>query len=153
VTIYLPLGDVSALQTRTEPMPEASTVDGSEAILVVEDEEAVRDIVREILTQRGYRVWTAHDAEAAERLFEAEGDRVNLLLTDVVMPGKSGPELYRELSQRQPDLKVLFMTGYSPADLLNGEVSATDHPFITKPFEIGALCRRVRGVLDGHPDR
>jgi len=153
VTIYLPLGDVSALQARTEPMPEASTVDGSEAILVVEDEEAVRDIVREILTHRGYRVWTAHDAEAAERLFEAEGDRVNLLLTDVVMPGKSGPELYRELSQRQPDLKVLFMTGYSPADLLNGEVSATDHPFITKPFEIGALCRRVRGILDGHPDR
>lgn len=127
-------------------VPEAS-LEGTERILLVEDEPAVLDLVRRTLESYGYTVVHAGTPERALRAVQ-EGARVDLLLTDVVMPGMNGPELARQLTAIDPQLRVLFMSGYSAEvatehGLLSGDVS-----LITKPFSPTALAAHVRAVLD-----
>jgi two-component system, cell cycle sensor histidine kinase and response regulator CckA len=122
---------------------------GSETIVLVEDDEAVRNLVRAMLESKGYRVLAAAGAEAAERLCaECPGD-VDLLLSDVVMPEVNGRVLAERLAAVTPSLRVLFMSGYSDeAVYRHGEISP-DAAFIEKPFTDRTLARKVRDVLDG----
>lgn len=117
--------------------------DHAETIMVVEDQPATAQITRILLESWGYRVIEAHCAEEALSIFERDGEGVHLLLTDVIMPGMSGPQLARELANRKPELRVVFMSGY-PADQLN-ESEAT---FLPKPFNPASLSRMVRKELD-----
>ncbi len=130
-----------------EPIPKVPV--GTETILLVEDEDSVRALVQQILKLQGYRVLAARDARAALELCVDPVDKLELLLTDVVMPDTSGPDLAEELQSRFRGLKVLFISGYADSDdgvrLLNQRQAA----FLQKPFSPEALACKVREVLDG----
>ncbi|HJT28902.1 MAG TPA: ATP-binding protein [Pyrinomonadaceae bacterium] len=122
---------------------------GSETILLVEDAELVRNLARQVLETAGYRVLVAANAEAAIDLCEKiNGDRIDLLLTDVVMPGMSGNEMSRILVAKQPDLPVLYMSGYTDEAIVQHGVLEAGINFLQKPFTPGALTSKVREVLD-----
>ncbi|PWT85541.1 MAG: hybrid sensor histidine kinase/response regulator, partial [Blastocatellia bacterium] len=121
---------------------------GSETVIVVEDEEGVRFLTRMILERAGYKVFDACNPAEAEQLFEQHGDSIDMLISDVVMPGASGPVLYGRLSERWPLLKVLFMSGYTGETMIRDHgLDATD-AFMQKPFTADGLARKVREVLD-----
>ena len=122
---------------------------GSETILLVEDAELVRNLTRQVLETAGYRVLEAANAEAAIDLCERiNGDRIDLLLTDVVMPGMSGNEMSRILLAKQPGMPVLYMSGYTDDAIVQHGVLEAGINFLQKPFTPGALASKVREVLD-----
>ena len=146
-TVYLPRTDDEIVQeSALEASPGISTR-GTETILVAEDEDGVRALVRPALQARGYRVLAAESGAEALRLLEEEAGRIDLLLTDVIMPGMSGPELAAAVTARYGSgIKILFMSGYTD-DALHS--LAPGAPLIGKPFTLDALARRVRDMLDG----
>jgi len=121
---------------------------GSETILLVEDEDMVRGVTRNILRRAGYRVMEARCARDALRLSEECEGAVNLLLTDVVMPETSGPELARALVLLRPTMKVLFMSGYTDDSIVRHGVLEAGVAFLQKPLSPSSLSRKVREVLD-----
>lgn len=145
VRIYLPA--VTAPAERREPEPPPAKTFGTESILVVEDNDAVRELAILTLRQRGYTVLEASSAEQAIDLI-ARGARPQLLLTDVVMPGLSGPNLAARLLQQIPRLRVLYMSGYSEAAAAAHGTFGGSVPLLQKPFTSGQLAERVRVALD-----
>jgi signal transduction histidine kinase/CheY-like chemotaxis protein len=137
------------------PGPSAATapsdpIRGTETILIAEDEDAIRVMLKEALHRHGYRVLEAAEPNAARRILEAATERVDLLLTDVVMPGGSGPELAAWARQRRPALPVLFMTGYADEATLRREgVTVAGAPVVSKPFDPDAIAVLIRRTLDG----
>jgi two-component system, cell cycle sensor histidine kinase and response regulator CckA len=124
---------------------------GTETILLVEDEAFVREVTHVVLESAGYRVVTARNA--VEALAERERmSHVDLLLTDVVLPGKSGRALACDLRSRQPSLVVLFVSGYA-MQLSEIEAARPVEAFLPKPFSAAALLRKVRQMLDGKTER
>jgi two-component system, cell cycle sensor histidine kinase and response regulator CckA len=122
---------------------------GTETILLVEDEAALRALVQPALEGRGYRVLAAASGAEALRVMEDEPSRVELLLTDVVLPSMSGPELVAAVSQRfGAGVKVLYMSGYTDDAIVQHGVLAPGTQLIGKPFTLDALAGRVRQVLD-----
>jgi two-component system, cell cycle sensor histidine kinase and response regulator CckA len=124
---------------------------GRETILLVEDEDSVRVIIGAVLRRKGYRVLEASDARVACDLFARHGRAIDLLLTDVIMPGVNGPALAQRLIGERPELRVLFISGYSDMAITLG----SDNPnvgFLSKPFTASALAGRVREML-GSPSR
>src|SRR5690606_38034977 len=119
-----------------------------EIIVVVEDEERVRNFSVEALRELGYRVIHAADGREAFRLLEA-GQPVSLLFTDVVMPEMTGGELARRARLLQPGLKVLFTSGYTPDDASMAQHLSNGERVLPKPFGIAALATAVRAALDG----
>jgi len=125
---------------------------GSESILLVEDEATVRELASRILRGAGYRVLAAANADEALALSERAGSGVDLLLTDVVMPGMSGRELAEELARRRAFRAVVFMSGYTVDPLIVGVRASTEAGFLAKPFTPDDLLRIVRDALDARPD-
>ena len=144
--VYLPR--VDAPIDVTPASPAAETCDGSETILLLEDEEAVRALAERVLVQRGYRVLAA--ATPGEALDLAAGckDGLHLLLSDVVLPGMSGTALADKLLADHPGLCVLYMSGYTDDAIVQNGMLGRDRPFIQKPFTPEALLRKVRWLLD-----
>jgi len=126
-------------------LPEQKT------ILLVEDDETVRKLVREVLRDYGYQVLVAENGDEALSLAEQYDATIHLLLTDVVMPGMSGRILANRLSALRPGMKLLFMSGYTDDAIVHYGVLDADTPFIQKPFAPHVLAQRVRDVLDGQP--
>ena len=125
---------------------------GDETVLVVEDDPTVRKLVRRILVEAGYDVLVAANGGEALLLCETHGESLRLMLTDVVMPSLSGPDLARRLATACPNLKVLYMSGYTNDALVGHGISEKDLGFIPKPFSAEALTRKVRAVLEsGEP--
>jgi two-component system cell cycle sensor histidine kinase/response regulator CckA len=145
VRIYLPSVAAPAEKRPQEPVPIKTY--GSESILVVEDNDAVRELALLTLRQRGYNVMEANSAEQAIDLI-ARGARPQLLLTDVVMPGLSGPNLAARLLQQNPRLRVLYMSGYSPDAAAAHGTFFGGVPLLQKPFTSSQLAERVRIALD-----
>jgi two-component system, cell cycle sensor histidine kinase and response regulator CckA len=144
--IYLPLiVDESFVAA---PRPAAEYVTGNETILLVEDQETLREVVQETLQDLGYTLLVAEGADAALALAAAHEGPIHLLLSDVVMPRVSGPELATRLASLRPEVKVLFMSGYTN-DVL-GRTGAGLHaaPLLDKPFTCDGLARKVRYALD-----
>jgi two-component system cell cycle sensor histidine kinase/response regulator CckA len=123
-------------------------VQGSETILLAEDEQSVRAITALLLETLGYRVLKASTGEEALRLAEASREKIHLLMADVVMPGLSGRELAEVLQSRDPNLKVLFQSGYTDDAVLRYGIVHAEVAFLPKPFTLDALARKVREVLD-----
>jgi PAS domain S-box-containing protein len=121
---------------------------GSETIMLVEDEAAVRALAQTILSRSGYTVLAAASADDAARL-AAEHPPVDLLLTDVVMPGASGPTIHRRLSERQAGLRVLYMSGFAEEAIAEHGIVRSGVPFLPKPFTAPDLTRAVRAAIDG----
>ena len=115
-------------------------------ILVVDDEPEVRKLVTAMLTRNGYRVLTADTGENAVRLFRSNPD-VELLLTDVVAPGMSGPMIADEIAALKPDIKVLFMSGYDGTQVVQRYVVEKNYSLLIKPFTMEQLEGKVRETL------
>jgi signal transduction histidine kinase len=145
--IYFPRVTAEAEEYRrvgdTFEMPK-----GSETILLVEDAALVRTLARQVLETAGYKVLEAASAEAALTICEPNGTRIDLLLTDVVMPGMSGNDMSKILLARQPDMPVLYMSGYTDEAIVQHGVLEAGINFLQKPFSPGALALKVREVLD-----
>jgi PAS domain S-box-containing protein len=144
-SIYLP-----AVQGAADPVPLVETQlpspPGTETVLLVEDEPGVRRLAIRVLEKQGYQVLSADNATAA--LGVARGtDPIDLLITDIVMPGQSGPDLAAELVAERPGLKILFMSGYSESRLRDANRCAAG-AFLQKPFTPSVLAQRVRECLD-----
>ncbi|HET7287363.1 MAG TPA: ATP-binding protein, partial [Pyrinomonadaceae bacterium] len=146
--IYFPRVTAEAQEyKRTNGSAEMPT--GCETILLVEDAALVRTLARQVLETAGYYVLEAESAEAALKVCESiNGTRIDLLLTDVVMPGMSGNDMSKILLARQPDMPVLYMSGYTDDAIVQHGVLEPGINFLQKPFSPGALALKVREVLD-----
>jgi DNA-binding NtrC family response regulator len=131
---------------KATPEHEPAAV-GTETILLVEDEDAVRSIVSMVLQQAGYTVLEASGGHAALEQAAAHAQRIHLLITDVVMPGMGGHELVQRLLEVRPGLKVLYLSGHTDDALIRRGVMEADVAFLQKPFKISALTSKVREVL------
>jgi PAS domain S-box-containing protein len=145
--IYLPLVDGSA-EVIDHPEGNGAAPTGTETILLVEDEEAVRAVVRQALERHGYRVVAAADGAAAIRMLGAAEQPVHMLITDVVMPGMSGRQLAAEFATMRPNARILFMSGYTTDAVVRHGVLDPGIAYLQKPFSPAALLRKVRQVLD-----
>jgi len=149
--VYLPRIDAPVESTRPAPVIPAS-LRGSEAILLVEDQEEVRKLVRRMLEGRGYRVLVAASGHEALRLAEQQAGAIHLLVTDVVMPGMSGREVALLLAPTHPTMKVLYLSGYTDESVVRHGILEPGVAFLQKPFTAETLARKVREVLDSdHP--
>jgi len=143
--VYLPMVEVpeelAASETRLAGMR------GSETVLLCEDEEHIRKLVETMLTRQGYRVLSAETPEQAVEIARRHEGDVALLLTDIVMPQKSGFDLAREIREKRPDIKLLLMSGYTDNRVSNSWMLDSGTPFLQKPFSAASLTRKVREAL------
>ena len=116
-------------------------------MLLVEDEPAVRELIREILELDGFAVLEAGSGEEALDVQQAHGGKIDLLLTDVVMPGMSGPQLAEHLGPIRPDMKVLYVSGYNDEKIFRHGLSEPGRAFLHKPFTPDLLISRVLEIL------
>ena len=126
----------------------SAAVGGSETILVVEDEEGVRTLVCAVLRASGYNVIEASNGGEALSICERHQEAVHLMVTDVVMPGMSGRELSGKLGLLRPQMKVLYLSGYTSNAIVHHGVLEAGVSFLQKPFTPEVLTQKVRGVLD-----
>ncbi len=150
-TIYLPRVEQCSEAHGATPVSLAAA-GGSETVLLVEDEESVRQLVRETLEARGYRVLEAENGEAGLAVATEHKDTIHLVITDVVMPGMSGHELAQRVLNARPDTKVLYLSGYTEDAFGEKGAAETGRAFLQKPFTLQSLSRKVREVL-GRPAR
>ena len=129
-----------------ERVVEPQRASGAATVLLVEDEQAVRELVRIILERAGHSVVEAANAEEGETLFEAMDD-VDLLVSDVVLPGRSGFELFHRLHAKLPSLRVLFISGYTDYAMFDETIVERDLAFLEKPFSAEGLVTKIREVL------
>jgi len=146
IRIYLPSADAKAAAEVAEPVPLAAQR-GDETILVLEDEARVRKLVCEVLTSRGYKVLEAVRGEQAVRIAAEHDGRIDLFLTDVVMPEMSGPQVLEQIRASHPHTKVLFMSGYTDEAMMHHGILDSGAPFLQKPFLPETLARKVREAL------
>jgi PAS domain S-box-containing protein len=144
--IYLPRID-SAQSAAAPPDARGAALDGSETVLLVEDDASVCELVRAVLTSHGYTVLSARRPNEAEALCEANRDRIDLLLSDVVMPEMSGAELAKRLTVHNSRMKILFMSGYIDDSLIRQGIQEKEVAFLQKPFSPLNLAKKVREVL------
>ena len=144
--IYLPRVEESP-EEMAPPKSQENEKGGCETVLLVEDEASVRELVRETLAARGYKVLEAENGESGLRVAEAHGDGIDILITDVVMPGMGGRELAKRLLQIRPNLAVLYLSGYTEDTILHQGVLGPGTAFLQKPFTLQNLARKVREVL------
>jgi two-component system, cell cycle sensor histidine kinase and response regulator CckA len=140
------VGDEVAIPPAEQHAPD--TIRGVETVLVVEDEEPLRRLTRRILESRGYTVFDAADGDEAIQTLASLSSRVDLVLTDVVMPGMSGRELVERLLPVYPWLRVLFMSGYTEDMMLQHRIAELGITVVEKPFTRDDLARAVRNTLD-----
>ena len=144
--VYLPRIEETVETTRRAEKP--ATRKGTETILLVEDEEGVRELAQLVLEGAGYSVLVAESAAGAEELCAEHAGKIHLLLTDVMMPGISGRELARRISERYPRTRVLYMSGYTDNVIADGGMLEPGIAFLQKPFTPAALAQKIREVLD-----
>ena len=148
--VYLPRVDAEVDVQKAQVAP--ATLRGTETVLLVEDEEQVRTIVSSILRRQGYRVVVAQNAGEALLHCEQHPEPIDLLVTDVVMPQMSGPELARRLVQVRPEMKVLCMSGYTDDSIVRHGVLQSGVAYLQKPVTPVSLATKVREVLDERPE-
>jgi two-component system, cell cycle sensor histidine kinase and response regulator CckA len=145
--IYFPRVPETPEVRSKKPNP-AEFVKGTETILIVEDEAALRELARELLEANGYKVLEAERGDKAIQLVERSQTPIDLLLTDVVMPGIGGKQLAKRLLELRPGLHVLYMSGYTDDVITNRGVLPENTLLLPKPFTRAVLLRRVREALD-----
>ena len=149
--IYLPktMGDVEPEEKEKTPIAE---LDGSETVLIVEDDDSLRKLAQKTLQKHGYRVLAAENGENALRVSEEHEGSIQLMITDVVMPKIGGKEVAEQLHPIYPQMKVIYMSGYTDNSIAHYGVLEPGLNFIGKPFSAKALARKVREVLDKKQD-
>ena len=145
-SIYLPT--VEGTTEGLPPKPLSKPVAGNETILLVEDEDPVREVTALLLESLGYQVLQVSNAKDALNLVENTRAKIDLLFTDVIMPGMSGRELVEALRLRDPGLKVLFQSGYTDDIVIRHGILRAEVAFLQKPFTVDALAKKIRERLD-----
>ena len=148
--VYLPELAESSRATEKAASPEETILGGKETVLLVEDEEIVRGLTTKILRQAGYTVLAAKGGAEALQLCAQQEHKIDLLLTDVVMPGASGKEVAQQMIRLVPGIRVLFMSGYTDEAIVHHGVLDSNVEFIQKPFTPFSLSLKVREVLDSN---
>ena len=144
--VYFPAEAEAPESVRAEPLTEV--VGGKETILLSEDEPNLREIVRIFLEHYGYHVLEASDVHEALQIAETFDGPIHLTLTDVVMPEMSGRQLFERIMEKRPDMKVLYVTGYTDDMVVRHKVLEPGVPLLEKPFSREDLARKVRSTLD-----
>jgi PAS domain S-box-containing protein len=152
-TVYLPETAVRTAPGVHDNRERPVSYGGSERVLIVEDEEIVRDLSLRILASEGYQCVTAATGTEALALLEQDAHPVDLVITDIVMPGMGGRELARAVSQRYPQARILFTSGFTDDEVVRRGLMDIGQPFLEKPWSADQLLRRVRELLDESPDR
>ena len=143
--IYLPQVQ-GAAEKHPAPTP-AAAAGGSETILLVEDEESVRQLVRDTLASKGYRVLEADSGEAGIAIADKHEGQIDLIITDVMMPGMSGREMVNKLNQTRPAIRILYLSGYTEDAIVSEGKFESGTAFLQKPFSLQSLSKKVREVL------
>jgi CheY-like chemotaxis protein len=144
--IYLPLIQAEAEEIKPEAIQPIETC--TETVLLAEDEDVIREFIKKLLEEYGYKVITAVDGQTAINEFKAHKNKIQLLLLDVIMPNRNGREAYEEIKKIRPDIKVLFMSGY-PADIIQKhDIIERGFAYIEKPASPTKLLRKIRDILD-----
>jgi len=146
--VYLPQVQGAAAAAPRRSSVAALPARGTETVLLVEDEEGVRDLARDVLESNGYTVLPAGNGAEALRVQKQYTGRIHLVLTDVVMPRMNGPALVKKLRRRAPDIRVLFMSGYTDDAITDHDLRGRGIGFIQKPITPAELARKVREALD-----
>jgi CheY-like chemotaxis protein len=149
--ILLPRVTASLVEPAPAPPSVESPLHGSETVLLVEDERVVRRVAARVLRGLGYTVIESGSGQEALAASSGYADSIDLLLTDVVMPGMSGNELAQRIAAERPSIRVLFTSGYTDDAVFRHGVIEHGLSFLQKPFSAGALTRKVREVLDAPP--
>jgi two-component system, cell cycle sensor histidine kinase and response regulator CckA len=145
--VYLPRVEAPA-EIRPRSLDRSDTAIGSETVLVVEDDDAVRRLVRQVMSSAGYTVMECKDADQALSMSSSYSGTIHLMITDVIMPGASGRELAQKITALRTGIRVLFMSGYTDNAIVHHGVLDEDVAFIEKPFTPAKLLRKAREVLD-----
>jgi len=147
--IYLPVVEGEAEAVEAKPASVLAPITrGTETILVAEDESPLREYTIKLLEEQGYHVITAENGEDAIEKFRTYSNAIDLLIFDVIMPRKNGKEAYDEIRKQRPEIKALFMSGYTANIIHNKGVLEAGIELITKPFTPTSLLKKVRIVLD-----
>ena len=142
---------IDAVEPQAAAVETAVMLDGTETVLVAEDEDAVRQIIEKALQARGYQVMVARDGSEALALASRHAGQIDLLVTDVIMPDMNGRVLSQRLTQVRPTMKTLYLSGYTDDAILHHGVLEEGVAFLQKPFSLGALARKVREVIEARP--
>jgi two-component system cell cycle sensor histidine kinase/response regulator CckA len=149
--LYFPRVDEAPAHAATDPQSDDAFFRGNERVLLAEDDRAVRVMAARVLRQGGYRVTEAANGEEALRLTEDPGFGVDLLITDVVMHGLSGPDLAKKITAKRPGVKVIYISGYMEEDARTSVLKDAGAAFLAKPFRPRDLLQKARTILDGGP--
>src|SRR5208337_118085 len=148
--VYLPRAEENA-EELSPAKPQQNEAGGCETVLLVEDEESVRELVRVTLVSRGYQVLEAENGESGLRIAEAFKEHIDILITDVVMPGIGGRELAKKLLSLRPGISVLYLSGYTEDAVVTPGAMDPSTAFLQKPFTLQNLAKKVREVLRSKP--
>ena len=151
ITTYLPVCDEPL--TEAAPRQEPRTVSGTETVLLVEDDAATRELMHRTLAPHGYTVVDARDVWDALTLARSRASRIDLLLTDIVMPDMNGPQLAQHVVTMHPKIRVLYVSGFPQVSALGGQAVSDRVSFLPKPFTPSTLLASVREALDKQPSR
>lgn len=146
-TVIFPPADADQDMLEEDPGVDDDSWEGQGAVLVVDDEEMVRNLMATVLEDAGFEVLTASDGVEALEVFEANADSIRLILLDMMMPRMNGEEVYTEIRAKRPDTSIILMSGFSEEQVTRG-IPEDDARFLKKPFQIGALLDTVQKVLD-----
>jgi len=148
VKVYLPLSEEEAPKPET-PAVENASPEGTETILLVEDEESLREVTCEYLGKKGYKILVASEPESAIEVVQGCTRPIDLLLTDVILPGGNGVQLAQRLAGDYPQMRVLYVSGYTADAIVHHGGHDSNFAFLSKPFSLPALARKIRSILDG----
>ena len=147
--IFLPVNETNTAGELRAPVSDDLPVrGGTETILLADDHDGIREMAQSVLKAKGYDVLVAHDGEEAVEIFTAHRDRISLVLLDVIMPRRSGPEVFSAIKALNPCVSVVFATGYSNEIATLADMVERGVAILRKPYSPSVLCRRVREVLD-----
>jgi CheY-like chemotaxis protein len=148
--IYLPTiePEIVPVDVLIAPDPEGLARGGNETILLVDDEEFIRELGVDVLGRAGYTVLTASNGEDALELYQKERARIDLVILDLIMPGMGGSKCLEELLKMDPDTRVLIASGYSPDGPTKGALDTGAKGFVSKPYDTSQLLQLVRKILD-----
>jgi two-component system, cell cycle sensor histidine kinase and response regulator CckA len=151
--IFLPAVEQECAPSTARPADAAvSLPHGTETVLLVEDEEGVRNLTKEYLEMCGYKVLVAEDGHRAMDVVSGHTGSIDLMMTDIVMPGVSGSDLARRVSALRPDIRVVYMSGYTDQAIIHhGILSSDDVLLLQKPFTLTTLAHKLREALDTKP--
>jgi len=145
--IFLPL--IKAVVEEIKPVETVMPMRGTETVLLAEDDHDVRKLINKVLVKHGYKVMEAVDGEEAVRVFAENRDNIDILLFDIIMPKMKGTEAYEEITKIKPEIKVLFMSGYTEEVIYRKGVLEKGLSFISKPVSPHEILKKIREVLDG----